>query len=148
MGLSSCVYFIFKATGRRDRIPTPLGSPYLVAPCQSSSLRLLPILNIPRGSALALSVAAIAALEEPPILGLIAIVPVVQTQPDHNSAWGKNAYSPGLTPERLLKDLRVSFGGVDPVFRDHWHSDPWAMPDQVLQRLPGLIMVSTSIDIL
>lgn len=102
----------------------------------------------PRGAALAFGVAAVAALNGQPVLGIIAVVPVVQTHLDHDKPWGENECTPGLTPERLLNDLEMAFNGVEASFRDHWHSDPWKMPDEVLRKLPRIIMVSAKFDIL
>lgn len=102
----------------------------------------------PRGSTLAFGVAAVAALNGQPTLGMVAIVPVVQTHPGHENPWGENEYTPGLVPEKLLNDLEIAFGGVGSEFRDHWHSDPWKMPDETIRKLPRIIIVSARLDIL
>lgn len=79
---------------------------------------------------------------------MIAIVPVVQTHPDRENPWGENERTPGLTPERLLTDFEIAFKGVEANFRDHWHGDPSKMSDEIIHKLPRIIMVSATLDIL
>jgi len=80
---------------------------------------------------------------------LIGLVPLLDTAPDlADNPWGDNESTIGLTPDRLLGDLRTVFEGKYPDCRDHWHSNPRKMPDEVLRVLPRTIMVSATLDIL
>jgi len=85
--------------------------------------------DIASDATLATSVGAIAAKNEQPAYGLIALVPLVDTNPDlASNPWGNNENSPGLTSHRLLDDLKAAFEGENPGWRDHWHSNPDSLP--------------------
>jgi acetyl esterase/lipase len=80
---------------------------------------------------------------------LVGLVPLLDTAPDlADNPWGDNDNTIGLTPDRLLGDLRTVFEGKYPDCRDHWHSNPSKMPDEVLRVLPRTVMVSATLDIL
>lgn len=98
---------------------------------------------------MAIIVAAVAALNEIPAYGLIGLVSLLDTNPDlADNPWGDNESTIGFTLDRLLGDLRTVFEGKYPDCRDHWHSNPRKMPDEVLRVLPRTIMVSATLDIL
>ena len=99
---------------------------------------------------MAISVAVIAAESGEPAFGLIALVPLIQTDPDlADNPWGENESTLGLTPDRLLSDLKTTFDGKYPDCRDHWHSNPYKMSDEVVRMLPSpTIMVFAALDIL
>lgn len=102
-----------------------------------------------RGATLAIIVAAIAARNNEPVYGLIALVPLIDTNPNlADDPWGDNENTIGLTPDRLLSDLNAAFKDDDPRVRDHWHSNPRQMPDEVMRSLPRVIMVLAKLDIL
>ena len=74
------------------------------------------------------------------------MVPVVNTDPDlADNPWGENKNTIRLTPDQLLGDLGQAFDGGP---GDHWHSNPWKMPDEVIRMLPQIVMVSARLDIL
>ncbi len=88
-------------------------------------------------------------LNEIPAYGLIGLVPLIDTDPDlAKDPWGDNESTVGLTPDRLLGDLRTVFEAEYPGCRDHWHSNPSKMPDEVIRMLPRTFMVSAKLDIL
>ncbi|KAK5074561.1 hypothetical protein LTR70_010157 [Exophiala xenobiotica] len=83
------------------------------------------------GATLAIIIAAIAARNDEPVYGLIALVPLIDTDPNlADDPWGDNENTVGLTSNRLLSDLEAAFND-DPRFRDHWHGNPYKMPDDV-----------------
>jgi hypothetical protein len=61
---------------------------------------------------------------------------------------GENESTLGLTPNRLLDDLKTTFEGKHPDCRNHWHNNPCKMPDEVVRKLPSTIMVFATLDIL
>jgi acetyl esterase/lipase len=80
---------------------------------------------------------------------LITLVPLINTKPDlSNNPWGENESTLRLMPNRLLGDLKTVFEGKHPDCRDHWHSNPSKMPDEVIRLLPRTIMVFATLDIL
>lgn len=104
---------------------------------------------IASGFTLAITVAAVAARNEEPAYGLIGLVPLVDTDPDlADDPWGDNEGTIGLTPDRLLGDLRTAFEGQHLDCRDHWHSNPCRMPDEVVRVLPRTVIVLATLDIL
>jgi len=83
------------------------------------------------------------------VYGLIGLVPLLNTASDlADNSWGDNESTIGLTPDHLLGDLRTVFKEKYPDCRNHWHSNPRKMPDEVLRVLPRTIMVSATLDIL
>ncbi|KAK5074437.1 hypothetical protein LTR70_010238 [Exophiala xenobiotica] len=101
------------------------------------------------GATLAILIAAIMARNHELLYGVIALVPLIDTNPDlAASPWGENENTIGLTPRRLLEDLDAAFRDEDPEFRLHWHSNPRKMPDYVMNQLPTVIMVLAKLDIL
>jgi acetyl esterase/lipase len=77
------------------------------------------------------------------------LVQLINTDPDlADNPWGENEGTPGLTPNRLLGDLKIAFEREDPDFRNHGPSNPWKMPEEVVRMLPRTIMVSAKLDIL
>ncbi|KAF2789424.1 alpha/beta-hydrolase [Melanomma pulvis-pyrius CBS 109.77] len=101
------------------------------------------------GATLAISIAAIVARNGAPAFGLIGIVPLIATDPVlANDPWGENESTLGLTPDRLLAQLKTTFDGEQPGCRDHWHSNPDRMPDQVVIALPKTTMILAKLDIL
>ena len=106
-------------------------------------------LTVTSGATLAIIVAAITARNAEPVCGLITLVPLTNTDPHlADDPWGENETTIGLTPDQLLGELRLAFEGEHPDYRDHWHSNPWKMPDEVVRMLPTVIMVSAKLDIL
>ncbi|KAK5083833.1 hypothetical protein LTR05_006339 [Lithohypha guttulata] len=100
------------------------------------------------GATLAIIIAAIAARNDEPVYGLIALVPLIDTDPNlAGDPWGDNENTVGLRPTRLLSDLNAAFND-DPRFRDHWHGNPYKMPDDVVSMLPRTIILSAKLDIL
>lgn len=101
------------------------------------------------GATLAISLAAITAQNGEPAYGLITLVPLTDTDPDlTDKPWGENQNSLGLTPDRLLGDLKTTFEEKHPDSRDHWHSNPCKMSDEAIRLLPSTIMVVAKLDIL
>lgn len=81
--------------------------------------------------------------------GLVALVPVTNTNPDlANDPWGENKNTVGLTPDRLLRDLSAAFQNESPDFRNHWHSNPCKIPDELMKLLPKMAIVAAKLDIL
>ena len=77
------------------------------------------------------------------------MVPLVDTDPDlADSPWGDNEGTVGLTPNRLLGDLGTVFEGIDPLLRNHWHSNPRKIPEEVVRELPRTVMALGKLDIL
>ena len=77
------------------------------------------------------------------------MVPLLDTAPDlAENPWGDNDSTIGLTPDRLLGDLRTVFEGKYPDCREDWHSNPCEMPDDVLRVLRRTVMVFATLDIL
>ena len=71
------------------------------------------------------------------------------THPDlANNPWGENESILGLTPDRLLADLKTAFEGEQPGCRDHWHNNPDRMLDEVVAVLPKTTMVLARLDTL
>ena len=80
---------------------------------------------------------------------MIALVPLINTDLDlADNSWGENESTLGLTPDRLLGDLKTTFEGRHPDYRNHWHSNPYKMPDEIIRMLPKTIMVFATLDIL
>ncbi|KAK5069426.1 hypothetical protein LTR51_008676 [Lithohypha guttulata] len=101
------------------------------------------------GATLAIIVAGIAARNNEPVYGLIALVPLIDTNPNlTDDPWGDNENTTGLTPDRLLSDLNAAFQNDDPRVRDHWHSNLRYMPNEVMRSLPRIFMVLAKLDIL
>ena len=51
------------------------------------------------------------------------------------------------THDRLLSNLKAAFKDDDPQIRDHWHSNPIKIPDDIVRMLPRTTMVSAKLDI-
>jgi len=69
---------------------------------------------------LAISVAAIAAQEKNLVYGLIILVSLVNIDLNLNDdSWGENESIFGLTPDRLLGNLKTTFEGKFPDYWDH-----------------------------
>lgn len=94
-------------------------------------------------------VVAVLAVEDSPVYGLIAIVPLLDTCPNlADKPWGDNEYTVGLTPAQLLADLAIAFSGMGPAVRKMWHFNPSEISDEDLTRLPKVVMVISELDIL
>lgn len=104
---------------------------------------------VARGATLAILLAAIMSQNHELLYGIIAVVPLIDTDPNLAAGpWGKNENTIGLTPRRLLADLDAAFRDKDPGFRVHWHNNPRKMPDEVMKKLPTVVMVLAKLDIL
>lgn len=102
-----------------------------------------------RGATLAIIIAVIAAQGNQPVYGLIALVPLIDTDPNFaDNPWGENENTIGLTSDKLQRALDAAFRDEDPQFRDHWHNNPRKMPNDMIRKLPKMIMVSATLDIL
>ena len=96
-----------------------------------------------------MNIAALASQNKEPAFGLIMLVLLFDTDPSRtNDPWGDNAGTVGLTQEQLLRDLSIAFEGNHPDSREHWHSNPWKMPGEVMRLLPHSRMVIAKLDIL
>ena len=87
-----------------------------------------------------------AAEQGEPAHGLITVAPLVDTNPGYAvDAWGENIDSLGLTPLRLLGELRRLFES-NLADRNHWRYNPSRMPSWVIQTLPETVMVLATLD--
>ena len=98
------------------------------------------------GGTLAFLLAAMVAHTGEPAYGLMLIVPVPDTDPGYaDDRWGENIDALGLTPLRLLSELRKLFGRYLSD-RTDWIYNPSCVPSHVFRNLPTTTMVLATLD--
>jgi acetyl esterase/lipase len=82
-----------------------------------------------------------------PVYGVVAFVPLINTNPNpRGMPWGLVEDSPGLPPEKLLGSLNATFKYTKS--RDHWRKNPSRWSDSRLGTLPRMVIGIARHDIL
>lgn len=83
------------------------------------------------------------------IYGLILVVPAPNTNPDlEDRPWGVNQNALGLTVERYLDILQLTFGDLSERERDDPDYNPCKMTDDLFKSLPQTMVIIAQYDIL